>query len=131
MMAAVLAVLAALLGLLSVAQCSLNTCAEIVKTEAEAKQAVQTFFSSDSSAARKLIASLRADGMTDEFLEKLKAGCRDCYVYPGREAGEAHAHDDRLWYVATSIAPREARKSIVLGVECASAVWLQQELYGG
>ncbi len=114
--------------------CSSQSCTEYVKTKEEAHQALAAFFTSDSPAARRLIAVLRRDGMTDEYLARLQEGCRGwCYVY--REDGH---HRDRTqeigsWYAIAGIAPtmnQEAR-DVELKIECSTSVLLEERLYGG
>ncbi len=96
-----------------------QSCTQTVKSEQEARLAVGAFFSSDTTHTRGLIASLRHDGMFDEYLNKLKAGCVGCYVYAGYRRNE----DPNAWYVVASIASPSAKKDVVLLVECANAVW--------
>jgi hypothetical protein len=104
-----------------------SACTEIVKSEQEAKTALAAFFTSHSRAANTLIASLRKDGMTDDHFAKLQSGCGSCYVYRGND----NVENPNRWYVATSIAPQENKKMVVLEIECANTVSLNRRLYGG
>jgi hypothetical protein len=115
-----------LLGFSDPFGCS-QSCTRTVKSEQEAHLALAAFFSSDTRQSRRLIASLREDGMTDEYFNNLKAGCPGCYVY----AGHDHTEDPNAWYTTTHIAPSSAKKSIVLLIECTNGVWLEHRLYGG
>ena len=120
-----------LVGLLCSAGCSGNSCSEIVSSEDEAKQALQKFFTSDTSAARDLIATLRKDGMTDEWLNSLQGGCRECYFFRGDTRNDDYFNDKRYWYVMTEIVPPEKKKTVELEIRCASDTRLNLRLYGG
>ena len=102
-------------------------CSQSVQSEQAARDAVATFFSSGSGHSSRLIADLRQDGMTDEYLANLKAGCPKCYVFRGRR--DRNQNPD-AWYAMAGIAPSNEKKSVVLLVECANAVWLDEKLYG-
>jgi hypothetical protein len=104
-----------------------SACAETVKSEEEAKAALAAFFTSRSRAANALIESLRKDGMTDDHFAKLQSGCRSCYVYRGND----NVENSYNWYVATSIAPQENKKMVVLEIECKNSVLMNRRLYGG
>jgi hypothetical protein len=104
-----------------------QSCTQTVKSEREVQLAVAGFFSSDTGQARRLIADLRKDGMTDEYFDNLKAGCVGCYIHTGRSPTQ----DPKAWYAFVGIAPSSAKKDIELLVECTSAVWLDRRLYGG
>ena len=60
-----------------------SRCARTVSSEQEARSALAAFFSSEIGRSRELVIDLRRDGLTDEHLAKLKAGCDGCYVYRG------------------------------------------------
>ena len=104
-----------------------SACRQTVKSEQEAKTALAVFFTSHSRAANALIASLQKDGMTDDHFAKLQGGCRSCYVYRGSD----NLENPDNWYVATSIAPQENKRIVVLEIECGNAVSLNRRLYGG
>jgi len=107
------------------AGCSLQ-CAQMVKSEQEARGAVAAFFSSEIS--RQFIANLRQDGLTDEYLVKLKVGCDGCYVFRGERERN---YDPSKWYAVAGIAPSTMKKDVVLLIECANSVRLDHTLYGG
>jgi len=109
------------------AGCSSQTCAHSVTSEEEAKSALASFFSSNGVGARRLIASLREDGMTDEYLAKLRGGCASCNFFRGDE----NSYDKGRWYVSTWIAAPANKKSVVFQIECATVVRLDHTLYGG
>lgn len=103
-------------------------CAKIVKSKDEAQHAVSAFFLSDTKFARRIIRALRRDGLTDEYLARLKAGCQGCYY----RTGETRFFEDPdIWYFISSIAPEEARRSVEFRVDCAINVSIQKELFGG
>ena len=77
-----------------------------------------------------MIETLRKDGMTDDSLKRLQSGCRGCYVFSGKERRRSE-YDERYWYAAVSIAPAEAKKDVVLEIQCPSIVRLHHTLYGG
>lgn len=104
-----------------------STCTETIRSEQEAKTALAAFFTSHSRAANALIASLRKDGMTDDHFAKLQSGCGNCYVYRGND----NLENPDNWYVATSIAPMENKKMVVLEIECRNTVSMNRRLYGG
>lgn len=106
--------------------CSSQTCVKAVETEAEARQSIAIFFTTDTSASRRLIARLREDGMEDRYLAILQNGCSECYVHRGYRQWEGKG-----WYAVASIAAPEAKKEIVLEVDRDKAVWLDHTLYGG
>jgi hypothetical protein len=111
----------------SLVGCSSKACAEKVKSDSEARQALAAFLTSDSAASRRFIADLIKDGMRDESLVRMKTGCRPCVVRQGNGPTE----NPDSWYIVTSIAPREEKKWIVLEVECTNAVRIDSKLYGG
>jgi hypothetical protein len=104
-----------------------SACTETIRSEQEAKTALAAFFTSHSRTADALIASLRKDGMTDDHFAKLQSGCSSCYVYRGSD----NLENPNNWYVATSIAPLENKKMVVLEIECRNTVSLNRRLYGG
>jgi hypothetical protein len=104
------------------------SCSQTVQSEKAAHDAVAAFFSSGSGHSKRLIADLRRDGLTDEYLAILKAGCPGCYVFRGRRERN---QDPNSWYAMAGIAPSAAKKDVVLFVECANAVSLDERLYGG
>jgi hypothetical protein len=108
--------------------CSWFGCAEPVRLKEQAHQALAAFFSTDSGQSRRVIAELRIDGMTDEHLAKLRNGCASCYLYIGEK--RQHENPER-WYVATSIAPQEAKRLVIFEIECESSVSIHAKLYGG
>jgi hypothetical protein len=63
-------------------------CQKPITSEVEARRVFSQFFTSDSSRSRKLIAELRHDGMTDEFLKEMQSGCRTCVVRAGKRPTE-------------------------------------------
>lgn len=105
--------------------CSSETCTDRVASKEDARRAINAFFSSDSPAARKLIAELQSDGMTDEYLEILRNG--DLYAY----IGESLTEDPDKWYVMASIAPPERKRSVALKIECRTRILLDNKYYGG
>jgi hypothetical protein len=108
--------------------CSWFGCAEPVQSRQQAYRALAAFFSSESSRSQRVISELRADGMTDVYLERLRNGCFGCYVY----LGHARQNEDpQRWYVSVSIAPREAKRQVTLEIECESSVSINEKLYGG
>ena len=102
-------------------------CSKKVKSADETKLAIAKFFTSNSSQALRIIEVLRKDGMTDEYLNNMRNGCINCYIYRERDIGE----DQTSWYAMTWIAPQSTKKAIVLEVECGNLVWLDRTLYGG
>jgi hypothetical protein len=99
-----------------------------MRSEEDVRLAISTFFSSDTRRARSLIDSLRKDGMTDEYLARLKAGCGGCYVHLGRDrTGE----DPKAWYAVAGIAPSFTKRTVVFLVECEHSVWIDHRLFGG
>jgi hypothetical protein len=114
---------------LNSSSCAFNQCSRYVASEAEAKQALATFFKSDGSSARKLIALLRNDGMADDYLANLQSGCASCYIF--RADGSRPSYDIGRWYVVTGIAAPAAKKDVVLQVNCGADVRLDHTLYGG
>jgi hypothetical protein len=104
------------------------SCSRTVQSEQAARDAVAAFFSSGSGHSKLLIADLRRDGMTDEYLANLKAGCPECYVFRGEPERN---QDSNAWYAMAGIAPAGEKKTIRLLVECANAVSLDERLYGG
>jgi hypothetical protein len=124
--AACRAVILLLWAAASSAGCSSKACNQPVTSEADALAAVATFFKSDTAAARQLIAELRKDGMKDEFLAGLQAGCRGCVA----GSGEHWSKTTGRWYVAALIAPQEDKKVILFEVECGNAVRIESKLLG-
>lgn len=104
------------------------SCSQTVQSGQAARDAVAAFFLSGSGHSKRLIADLRRDGMTDEYLSNLKAGCVGCYVFRGRRERN---QDPDSYYVMAGIAPPDAKRDVVLLVECANAVSLHERLYGG
>jgi hypothetical protein len=103
-----------------------QSCKKEPLSEQEARDAVALFFSSNSEAARSLIARLRGEGMSNEYLDLIKNGCRDCYVHRG-----TWIEEDSGWYLIAALAPPESKKSVVFKVGCSTNVWIDHRLYGG
>jgi hypothetical protein len=109
------------------AGCSFNSCAENVKSEEEAHRAVASFYSAQTYTAKRAIAELRQEGMTDEYLTRLQQGCSDCYLFPG---SERQGYEPDSWYATVSIAPAEKKRAVILEIDCAESVLLSHTLHG-
>src|SRR5215467_3385999 len=93
-------------ALVGAVDCTSQSCTESVGSAADARHAVSAFFASQSTLTRSVIAELRRDGMTDEFLARLRNECSVWYVY----RGNSRIEDSDKWYAAAQIAPFEENK---------------------
>lgn len=112
--------------LLAMSKCSSNSCARKASSVDEARRALGAFFSSNAAASARLIAELREEGLVDDVLIRLRQGCQGCYIALGKD-GE----DPTSWYLFLSIAPLEAKRHVVLEIECENSVRLAYTAHGG
>ena len=103
-------------------------CPQIVQSKAEASEAIGAFFSKETKASQRLISALKEDGTTDETLTRLRGGCQGCYYTLGEER---FFEEKNRWYLNVSIAPPSEKRSVILRIDCASDVSIQNRLFGG